>query len=131
MIHPGHFSADVYVHNISVSQFTSTALFPSWRISNRCQLSATNRSLTTEAIMPMPTPNSGRDVLNHTLSILLGFDDGVADVVDHLLAIETSEVSSRCGSCRHSSRAVALHYCRAGRESTVHTKWQRSLSRWP
>jgi hypothetical protein len=45
-----------------------------------------------------------RDVLNHQLSILLGFDDGVEDVVEHLLTIGTSEVRRRVGLERNSTR---------------------------
>ena len=37
--------------------------------------------------------NDGRSILHYQLSELLGFDDGVADVVDHLLSIESSQVS--------------------------------------
>ena len=35
---------------------------------------------------------AGRSVLHFQISELLGFDDGVSDVLDHLLTIESKEV---------------------------------------
>lgn len=38
-------------------------------------------------------PRSNRDVLVQRLSELLGFEDGAADVLEHLLSIESGNVS--------------------------------------
>lgn len=37
--------------------------------------------------------SSSKDVLNKALADLLGFEDGAEDVLEHLLSIESSEVS--------------------------------------
>jgi hypothetical protein len=40
----------------------------------------------------MATSRDDRSTLDQTLSNILGFEDGVSGIVEHLLAIETNEV---------------------------------------
>jgi hypothetical protein len=40
----------------------------------------------------MATANDDRNALDQILSNILGFEDGVSGIVEHLLAIETKEV---------------------------------------
>ena len=39
------------------------------------------------------TVDNSKVILQNTLGILLGFDDGAEDVLDHLLTIESGDVS--------------------------------------
>ena len=39
------------------------------------------------------TVDNNKIILQNTLGILLGFDDGAEDVLDHLLTIESGDVS--------------------------------------
>ena len=49
-----------------------------------------------------------RSTLDKTLAELLGFEDGVSDVVEHLLTIESSEV---CGVPSRDHRDVCMWRC--------------------
>lgn len=55
--------------------------------------------------------DEGRSILHYQLSELLGFDDGVADVIEHLLSIESSEVGLCC--VVGSNVCVLLEVCSA------------------
>jgi hypothetical protein len=60
--------------------------------------------------------SSSKGVLTKELGDLLGFDDGAEDVLEHLLSIESSEVSLVCSKlimcCTDDSHIYTLLYFR-------------------